>query len=65
MLINYISIGILIMFGMEVSIHVHKDEIKMSGVKPPKFNLFERAIIILLWPITLGGVIKNLINQYK
>ena len=53
------------MFGMEVSIHVHKDEIEMSGVKPPKFNLFERAIIILLWPITLGGVIKNLINQYK
>tara|TARA_B110000977_G_scaffold122026_1_gene156882 strand:+ start:478 stop:672 length:195 start_codon:yes stop_codon:yes gene_type:complete len=64
-MLSYIAIGVLIMFGIEVSMHVHKDEIEMSGVKPPKFNLFERAIIILLWPITLGGVIKNFINQYK
>jgi|TARA_R110001592_G_scaffold238561_1_gene498326 hypothetical protein len=65
MLLGYIAIGILIMFGMEVSIHVHRDEIEFNGTKVPKFNLFERAIIILLWPIPLGGIIKNIINIFK
>jgi|TARA_R110000737_G_C14462769_1_gene465269 hypothetical protein len=64
-MLSYIAIGVLIMFGIEVSMHTHKEEISLSSGKELKFNLFERAIIILLWPITLGGVIKNFINQYK
>ena len=60
MLLGYIAIGILIMFGMEVSIHVHRDEIEFNGTKVPKFNLFERAIIILLWPIPLVELLKTL-----
>ena len=64
-MLSYIATGVLIMFGIEASMHIHKEEISLSSGKELKFNLFERAIIILLWPITLGGVIKNFINQYK
>ena len=61
-IIYYIIIGVIIMFLVEAINHAYENHLKLIGEKSPKFNMFERIIGILTWPIIIAFFIKNLKN---
>ena len=65
MILNYFAIGALIMFGMEVWIDPHKEEIEAINEEELKFDWITRLFNIVLWPITLAIILKHLIEYLK
>ncbi len=61
----YIGIGILVMFLIEHSTERSRAELEYLGEEVPKFNWFDRAINIFLWPITVALFIKNVKDLFK
>ena len=58
-MIIYFTIGIMFMFLIEFSNHVNKEKLEYLGEKVTKFNMFERIIGILIWPVIIFLAIKN------
>ncbi len=58
-MLYYVSIGIVVMFLIEHSTKMYKEEMEFYGEKVPKFNWFDRLFNIFLWPITILFFIKN------
>jgi hypothetical protein len=66
-LINYIAIGALIMFIMEVVIDPHKEEIALieQEDEPFQFDWITRTFCIIAWPIALAIILKHAITWIK
>jgi len=47
------------MFLIEFSNHVNKEKLEYLGEKVTKFNMFERIIGILIWPVIIFLAIRN------
>ena len=62
--LNYLAIGVLIMFAMEVWINPHKGEI-VNEEEEFKFDWVTRIFNIILWPITLAIILRHLIEYIK
>jgi len=58
-MILYFTIGIVLMFLIEFSNHVNKEKLEYLGEKATKFNMFERVIGILIWPVIVFLAIRN------
>lgn len=65
MILSYFAIGALIMFGMEVWIDPHKEQIEEINEEELKFDWVTRLFNIVLWPITLAIILKHLIEYLK
>ena len=64
-ILNYLAIGALIMFGMESSINTNKEQIKEINEEEVKFDWVTRIFNIVLWPITLAIILKHLVEYLK
>ena len=66
-LINYIAIGALIMFIMEVVINPHKKEITTieQENEPFQFDWITRTFCIVAWPIALAIILKHVVEWIK
>ncbi len=65
--INYVAIGALIMFIMEVIINPHKNEIAVINKEeePFEFDWVTRTFCIVAWPIALAIILKHAIQYIK
>jgi hypothetical protein len=65
-LINYLLIGISIVFVMEVWFSTNKDqESKIEEEEDFKFDWFARVLNILIWPVTMAIFLKRFIEYLK
>ena len=64
-LINYLLIGILIVFGMEVWFSTNKDQKLEIEEEDFKFDWFARVLNILIWPVTMAIFLKRFIEYLK
>ena len=66
-LINYIAIGALIMFIMEIIINPYKEEIAIINQEdePFQFDWITRTFCIAAWPIALAIILKHVITWIK
>ena len=66
-ILNYLGIGLLIMFVMELWINPHKEEIATINEEdePFEFDWITRIFNIILWPITLAIVLKHMVEWVK
>jgi hypothetical protein len=65
--LNYIAIGALIMFIMEVIINPHKEKIAAieKEDKPFQFDWITRTFCIVAWPLALAIILKHAIQWIK
>jgi len=65
--VNYIAIGALIMFIMEVIINPHKEEIAAINQEdePFQFDWITRTFCIVAWPIAFAIILKHAIQWVK
>jgi len=65
--INYIAIGALIMFIMEVIINPHKEEIAAINhfYEPLQSTWITRTYFIVAWPVALAIILKHAIQWIK
>ena len=66
-IVNYIAIGALIMFIMEVIIDPHRKEIAAMDQEdePFEFDWITRTFCIVAWPIALAIILKHAIQYIK
>ena len=64
-LINYLLIGILIVFGMEVWFSTNQDQEPKIEEEDFKFDWFARVLNILIWPVTVVIFLKRFIEYLK
>lgn len=64
-IINYIAIGVLLMFSLESLIKINSNKIENMGEVVPQFDNFTRIFCAIIWPITLAIVLKHAINYIK
>ena len=64
-LINYIAIGVLLMFIIECLINSHSHQMEYIGEEVPTFDNFTRAFCAIIWPITLAIILKHIITWIK
>ena len=62
--INYIAIGALIMFIMEIIINPHKKPIKQED-EPFEFNWVARTFCLVAWPVAFAIILKHAIQYIK
>jgi len=65
MLINYISIGILILFLIENIVNSHSSKIEFVEGDTFVFSNPIRIFCVIIWPITLAVVLKHTIQWVK
>jgi hypothetical protein len=65
--VNYIAIGALIMFIMEVIINPYKEEIAAieQEDEPFQFDWITRTFCIIAWPIAFAIILKHGIQWIK
>ena len=65
--INYVAIGALIMFIMEVIINPHKNEISAINKEdePFEFDWVTRTFCIVAWPVAFAIILKHAIQYIK
>ena len=65
--INYVAIGALIMFIMEVIINPHKEEIAVinNEEEPFEFDWITRTFCIVAWPLAFAIILKHAIQYIK
>ena len=56
----YIAIGVVFMFLVEALNHVYKEQIEFIGEDSSGFNMSERIIGIIIWPVVIIALIKSL-----
>lgn len=64
-LINYLAIGVFLMFVMECLINSYSHQMEYIGEEVPTFDNFTRVFCAIIWPITLAIIIKTIIDQIK
>jgi hypothetical protein len=62
--INYIAIGALIMFIMEIIINPHKKPIEQED-EPFEFNWVVRTFCLVAWPVAFAIILKHVIQYIK
>ena len=58
----YVVIGIIFMFLIEFLNHVFQKTIEFYGDEAQKFNMLERILGMLLWPLIILLYIKSLLK---
>tara|TARA_B100001093_G_scaffold69578_1_gene60094 strand:+ start:2888 stop:3100 length:213 start_codon:yes stop_codon:yes gene_type:complete len=64
-IINYLAIGIFLMFALEAIIKTYSNQIEYIGEEVPTFDNFTRAFCAVIWPVTLAIVLKHMVQFVK
>ena len=64
-LINYLLIGVLMVFVMEIWFSTNQDLKSENKEEDFKFDWFSRVLNILIWPVTMAIFLKRFIEYLK
>ena len=59
-MIYYIVIGVIIMFVLEAINNAYENQLNSIGEEVPKFSTFDRILGIVIWPVVLGFIVKEI-----